>query len=183
MKPKIKTRITNLIAKLAGSSDYEPGIQPKEPIEFYLSEAIDGILDGSIGVTPASVVNATERMSEQQASDTLNNIGGLGKSEIGPVIDSLRPLVVTFSGTNTDGNATCDKTWEEILAAITAGRTITIRYSDGTDLYTMLCANSINGLYGYFTYISKPNDPYDGEFLTILCYINQNGASVQYYAY
>lgn len=74
MKPKIKTRITNLIAKLAGSPDYEPGVQPKEPIEFYLEDAIDGILDGSIGVTPASIVTATGQMTDAQKASTRNNI-------------------------------------------------------------------------------------------------------------
>lgn len=44
MEPEIKTRITNLIAKLAGSPDYDPRIKPKFPIEFYLGMAVDKIL-------------------------------------------------------------------------------------------------------------------------------------------
>lgn len=49
MKPTIKNRLANIIAKLAGSPDYESGIEPKTPIEFYLNEAVDKILDGEIG--------------------------------------------------------------------------------------------------------------------------------------
>ena len=49
MLPTIKTRLTNIIAKLAGSPDYEPHIKPKFPIEFYLDKAVDKILDGEIG--------------------------------------------------------------------------------------------------------------------------------------
>lgn len=40
MEPKIKTRLTNLIARLAGSPDYDPRIKPKFPIEFYLEKYI-----------------------------------------------------------------------------------------------------------------------------------------------
>lgn len=45
MEPEIKTRITNLIAKLAGSPDYDPRVKAKFPIEFYLGKAVDKILE------------------------------------------------------------------------------------------------------------------------------------------
>lgn len=40
MKPKIKTRIANLIAKLAGSDEYDPRVEPITPLEFYLDQYI-----------------------------------------------------------------------------------------------------------------------------------------------
>jgi hypothetical protein len=38
------------------------------------------------------------------------------------------PLVVTFSGTTAGGDAACDKTWAEIVAAESAGRNIKAFY-------------------------------------------------------
>lgn len=76
MKPRIKNRLANIIAKLAGSPDYEAGIEPKTPLEFYLRDAVDKILDGEIGsVTPAGIVTATGQMSAEQKSQTKTNLG------------------------------------------------------------------------------------------------------------
>lgn len=84
MKPTIKNRLANIIAKLAGSPDYESGIEPKTPIEFYLNEAVDKILNGEIGsVTPAGVVTATGQMTSEQKSQTKTNL------EVDPVIVSV----------------------------------------------------------------------------------------------
>ena len=38
MKPKIKTRLANLVAKLAGSDDYDPNIKPITPLEYYIEQ-------------------------------------------------------------------------------------------------------------------------------------------------
>lgn len=107
MKPKIKTRITNLIAKLAGSSDYEPGIQPKEPIEFYLSDAIDGILNGAIGVTPLGVVTATGQMTTAQKKATRDNIGAVGSDELGSVL-TFKGSVATIADLPSENNSVGD---------------------------------------------------------------------------
>ena len=114
MKPKIKTRITNLIAKLAGSSDYEPDIQPKEPIEFYLSDAIDGILNGSIGITPLGVVTATSQMSTDQKKATRDNIGAVSADELGDVLSAyqLKAVVETVTGTTPSITPVANKVYE-----------------------------------------------------------------------
>lgn len=83
MLPTIKTRLTNIIAKLAGSPDYEANIKPKFPIEFYLDQAVDKILDGEIsGVTPDSIVTATGQMTAEQTSQVKENIGAVSKTGI-----------------------------------------------------------------------------------------------------
>lgn len=73
MKPTIKDRLANIIAKLAGSPDYESGIEPKTPLEFYLNEAVDKIVDGVI--TPVGIVIATGKMTQEEAQQTRANIG------------------------------------------------------------------------------------------------------------
>lgn len=40
MKPKIKTRLTNLMARLAGSDNYDPKVKPITPLEFYFEQYI-----------------------------------------------------------------------------------------------------------------------------------------------
>lgn len=40
MKPKIKTRLANLMARLAGSNDYDPNVKPITPLEFYFEQFI-----------------------------------------------------------------------------------------------------------------------------------------------
>ena len=39
---------------------------------------------------------------------------------------------VVFSGTTLDGNAACDKTWQEVVNALTDGKTIKAYYQDGS---------------------------------------------------
>lgn len=114
MKPKIKTRITNLIAKLAGSPDYEPGIQPKEPIEFYLSDAIDGILSGGIGVTPLGVVTATGQMTTAQKKATRDNIGAVGTDELAEELSvyQLKPVVEVVIGATPSITPVANKVYE-----------------------------------------------------------------------
>ena len=102
MKPTIKNRLANIIAKLAGSPDYESGIEPKTPIEFYLSEAVDKILDGEIGsVTPAGIVTATGQMTSEQKSQTKTNLG------IGSVF-SFKGDVATIADLPSTGNSVGD---------------------------------------------------------------------------
>lgn len=40
----IRTRIVNLLAKLAGSEEYDPRIKPITPMELYLSQGVDKVL-------------------------------------------------------------------------------------------------------------------------------------------
>lgn len=102
MLPTIKTRLTNIIAKLAGSPDYEANIKPKFPIEFYLDQAVDKILDGEIGsVTPAGIVTATGQMSSEQKSQTKTNLG------IGSVF-SFKGDVATVADLPSTGNSVGD---------------------------------------------------------------------------
>ena len=102
MKPTIKNRLANIIAKLAGSPDYESGIEPKTPIEFYLNEAVDKILDGEIGtVTPAGIVTATGQMTSEQKSQTKTNLG------IGAVF-SFKGDVATIADLPSTGNSVGD---------------------------------------------------------------------------
>lgn len=102
MLPTIKTRLTNIIAKLAGSPDYEPHIKPKFPIEFYLDKAVDKILDGEIGgVTPAGIVTATGQMSPEQKSQTKTNLG------IGSVF-TFKGDVATIADLPATGNSVGD---------------------------------------------------------------------------
>lgn len=102
MLPTIKTRLTNIIAKLAGSPDYEANIKPKFPIEFYLDQAVDKILDGEIGgVTPAGIVTATGQMSSEQKSQTKTNLG------IGSVF-TFKGDVATIADLPSTGNSVGD---------------------------------------------------------------------------
>ena len=102
MLPTIKTRLTNIIAKLAGSPDYEAHIKPKFPIEFYLDQAVDKILDGEIGgVTPAGIVTATGQMTSEQKSQTKTNLG------IGSVF-SFKGDVATIADLPSTGNSVGD---------------------------------------------------------------------------
>ena len=102
MLPTIKTRLTNIIAKLAGSPDYEANIKPKFPIEFYLDQAVDKILDGEIGsVTPAGIVTATGQMTSEQKSQTKTNLG------IGSVF-SFKGDVATIADLPATGNSVGD---------------------------------------------------------------------------
>lgn len=102
MLPTIKTRLTNIIAKLAGSPDYEANIKPKFPIEFYLDKAVDKILDGEIGgVTPAGIVTATGQMSPEQKSQTKTNLG------IGSVF-TFKGDVATLADLPSTGNSVGD---------------------------------------------------------------------------
>lgn len=102
MLPTIKTRLTNIIAKLAGSPDYEANIKPKFPIEFYLDQAVDKILDGEIGsVTPAGIVTATGQMSSEQKSQTKTNLG------IGTIF-TFKGDVATIADLPSTGNSVGD---------------------------------------------------------------------------
>lgn len=102
MNPRIKTRIANLLAKLAGSDDYDSNVKPKEPIEFYLEEGINRVLSGEIGsVTPADIVTATGQMTSEQKAQTKTNLG------IGSVF-TFKGDVPTVADLPADGNSVGD---------------------------------------------------------------------------
>lgn len=55
-----------------------------------------------------------------------------------PIGGGSEIFVVTFSGTTTDGNAACDKTWEEISDAYDSGTKFDVYWSDGYIKYSLV---------------------------------------------
>lgn len=81
------------------------------------------------------------------------------------------PLVVTFSGTSANRNASCDKTWAEINAA---GSKIELWYQQQYSKTKLVPVIYQNLVQGSFTYISDPAD-IPGGYTSITCEINSNG--------
>lgn len=163
MKTAIRTRITNLIAKLAGSDDYEPNVKPKFPIEVYLEQAVDKIMDGEYAgeVTPSSIVSATEEMTTEQAVTMLENIGA-----------EPEKFLVSISSDGL-GVYTADKTFAEIKAAYIAGKTIVVKYSEME--YTLHDLTYEGSSFGeaYFVTYSFSNFNHSGRMRGIS--VEQNG--------
>lgn len=111
-----KTRTEHFLARAAGDEN-ALALQPKTRLEHLLQNLIDAIKEGGGGgsVTPASIVTATGQMTEQQAADTLDNIGG-EKSK----------LVVTV--TKSSNVLYADKTFAEIEAAVGNKKTVVVTY-------------------------------------------------------
>jgi hypothetical protein len=91
-----------------------------------------------------------------------------------PVWDDRGPLLVTFSGTTADGNAACDKTWEEISAAITAGRTLVIQYQYASAVRQLQYFIARAEVTGFATYIQNPINTNDGYFSVSCTIIDDN---------
>lgn len=85
---------------------------------------------------------------------------------------------INFSGMTSDGNATCDKTWDEVFAAYKAGKTLTSFYHAGAAV--IYCLN------GSFEFSQDEFVLYSGitilranEGLQLLrCGINRNGVVI-----
>ena len=102
------------------------------------------------------------------------------------------PLVVTFSGTTDEGDASCDKTFEEIKAAYIAGKEILFRYIDyGRDdekqfisLYSVFVDIANNTPIRFFansTDIALFQSISSGHalsFHSINCHINEEGLDI-----
>lgn len=165
MTPKIVTRLANIAAKLAGSDKYDPTIEPVTAFEYYLNKGVDKIL--AINGVPAAEAGDAGKVL------TVNSLGL-------PVWEDRGPLVVTFSGTSADRNAACDKTWAEIQSAITAGRSIKLRYYDGSIYYDLMLSTAGTYIQGFFTFINDPND-IPGGYTSIYCVIDSNSSiTVEY---
>ena len=78
-----------------------------------------GKKQGGGSVTPASIVTATSQMTAQQASDTLDNIGG-----------EPEKLIVTVTYDALNDEYTADKTFEEIIEAVDSGKSCEVHYGN-----------------------------------------------------
>lgn len=155
MTPKIVTRLANIAAKLAGSDKYDPTIEPVTALEYYLNKGVDKIL--AINGVPAA---------EAGDAGKVLTVGNRGR----PVWEDKTPLVVTFAGATPLGTATCDKTWAEIQSAITAGRTIKLRYNTNSiyGVIELVCSMRQGAINGYLTFILDPADT-STLYLSISC--------------
>lgn len=128
-------------------------------------------LDGN----PAPVLTVTTYQGRMVPNPTSNDAGkALTVNNMGvPVWTTpAGPLVVTFSGTSANNNASCDKTWAEINAA---GTNIELWYQQQyskTKLVPVIYQNS--AVYGEFTHISDPTDV-AGGYTSIACGIHSTG--------
>ena len=111
MKPKIWNDITNILAKLASSKDYDPRVKYDTSLEYYGNQipvlpkpgagdngkSVVAKTDGTYelkkpAVTPADIIAATGEMTSQQAATTLTNIGGEPKKLIVNITDDVGGL-------------------------------------------------------------------------------------------
>ena len=143
-----------------------------------------GKKQGGGSVTPASIVTATGQMTAQQASDTLDNIGG-----------EPEKLIVTV--TESGGVCSADKTFAEITAAHTEGKTVVatiggeaefvaVQIDSGAAAFSA-CASYENGPNNYGWYIQSIiiyNDGQDDVCQFVMQgsprkeFYNQNSASI-----
>lgn len=191
MKPKILTRLANIVAKLAGSPDYDPSVKPITPLEFYAdrlpvvpvpSLRDDGKMLVAYGegtyalvqptqpaVTPEDVVSATEEMSKAQKKRTKDALD---------YITTRDALIVTFSGSTEHGNAHCDTAHQTIVESDI--RRIVFLYMFSATNYRNL---PIVNWYGQGTNITinagvyVPEDPSDPttSYTYINCTLNYDG--------
>lgn len=85
------------------------------------------------------------------------------------------PLVVTFSGTTDGGDASCDKTWAQILNAVTDGRAITTRYiAPFGAIYTLSTVVAEDWIGGAFLQMRDPAHPNLYGYTSILCSIGSD---------
>ena len=104
---------------------------------------------------------------QEDGSYALANVGG-GSS----------PLVVTFSGTTTGGDATCDKTWDEISEN---RNNVSLFYKNGivlTNLSPVFIGDST--ILGNYYSVGDPSSPTD-EFVKISASIQSNNQVNIYY--
>lgn len=140
-----------------------------------LDETGKAILAALLGEEPAEQSGSQIRppMSDETGKAILEAIKALSPQPA--------PLVVTFSGTTEDSNATCDKTWSEIQSAITAGRQVVAQYSAFGILFQLVSyysnGNSVRAVY---LDIPDPTTPDDG-FTSITCQINYLNSVICYY--
>lgn len=160
MTPKIVTRLANIAAKLAGSDKYDPTIEPVTAFEYYLDKGVDKIL--AIKGVPAAGISDKGKV--------------LSVSDSGaPAWEDREPVVVTFSGTTDHEDAACDKTWNEVRAAITAGKTLTLRYELFEGAYTAMVVTVYPLLImGVYSYIGTPEDPTASDYMSIKCTLDRH---------
>lgn len=107
MKPKIVTRLANIFAKLAGSSDYDPSVKPLTPIEYYADQIpvtpkpgdgdngkVPVVSDGAYslasvsGIIPADVVRTVSQdFTDAEQAMARFNIDAIGSIDM---LDVLR---------------------------------------------------------------------------------------------
>lgn len=165
MTPKIVTRLANIAAKLAGSDKYDPTIEPKTAFEYYLDKGVDKIL--AIKGVPAAEVSDKGKV--------------LSVSDSGaPVWENRDSLIVTFSGTTDGDDATCDRTWEDIQTAISAGKTLALRYQRDEKVYIQLLYSTYPiFIQGSYTYVGSPENPTASDYLVIYCSLDRyNGVEI-----
>lgn len=158
MTPKIVTRLANIAAKLAGSDKYDPTIEPKTAFEYYLNKGVDKIL-------------AIKGVPEVEAGDkgkvlSVDNSGT-------PKWENMGPLVVIFSGTSDDENAACDKTWEEISAAIAAGKELLLKYHYFNITYQLSTITYPYQVTGQYSFVGTPEEPQASDYIALRCIINE----------
>ena len=106
MKPKIVTRLANIFAKLAGSSDYDPSVKPLTPIEYYADQIpvtpkpgdgdngkVPVVSNGAYslssvsGIIPTDVVRTVSQdFTSQEQGIARGNIDAVGSLEISDVL-------------------------------------------------------------------------------------------------
>lgn len=140
MKPTIKNRLANIIAKLAGSADYEPAIEPKTPLEFYLRDAVDKILNGEIaGATPSGVVTATAQMTSEQKAQTKTNL------EVDAVVVSVEGATPTVEPIN-NRRYQCGTLTSLTISSPPVTGEYSIVFTSGATATTTIIPSSIHGL-------------------------------------
>lgn len=164
MKPKIWNDITNILAKLASSKDYDPRVKYDTSLEYYGNQipvlpkpnaddngkSVVAKTDGTYelkkpAVTPADIIAATGEMTSQQAATTLDNIGG-----------EPEKLIVTV--TESGGVYSADKTFVEIEEAKNAGKTIEV--VDSNHVFQLAIIDS-GDEQGYFYNVEPDQDDAD----------------------
>ena len=121
-----------------------------------------GKKQGGGSVTPASIVTATGQMTSQQAADTLDNIGG-----------EPEKLIVTV--TQSGGVYSADKTYAEIEAAITDGKTVAAR-TEYEDFFLVGYGDSDE-----FVFYSLYPTTYDAPIISVISVFDDD--SCTYYSF
>ena len=176
MKPKIVTRLANIFAKLAGSADYDPTVEPKTPLEYYANQlpVVPNPTNNDSGkyllavgkdeytlaappafeVTAEDVVSATGQMDALQKRNTRANI----KAEIEKLY-----IFAELDG----NNVICDTTFSEIEDAFDAERIVYLQLvnGDNDELYTL--QNYTED--GEFIFICQTQTTTNAR---IMCYLN-----------